>query len=582
MFGRKKMYKQGLAHAMQAYEGFAEKQKAALDVLRQEVRAGNMRLEEALSGLGEDINGVYDYLTSKEKAALYQLSTPLDLKELEDEERRLLLAVLYQLADDEGASVTDAQRTYIRSVQIYLDITNPQVNIDLSVVGNIDSLEIQKVFLQVALEFFYLQDQGEITDKQEDFLGYFSVNRKQAELIENRVGRLYNVVGAEGLAEKYGYVATEVPKDITEESFIKTVALNVDEIKDSVMSIIGPKLRFTCDLVETENYLFISTGDKGEIIDKTIGSSLKVDCSEKLGISIGEAFKYEATPDTVLIHNYALNAVELIYLAENRREKVLTNFSDESSILVTANHYFVYAVPFSRNRGNHHIYVVDIETQEVKEVPIPFGTKAYRTIAAMSDDYLCLWAGDPSLGGDQNIVLNLIDYKNDLAIKKQFSIYTSDLQSTFGYSDEVVSWYDPKFLIVNKNKILIIFNSRLRSSPLYRLKMLFVDLSSKPDGLIIEEYNFGQTVPLSDACHVPFFAFDGKLFVSSQKEWSDECYGLFYVDLETRNETILIPSNSIDKFSRIFRIQNYIYFISGNHQQYRVNIGHPGAIENAF
>ena len=95
MFGRKKMYKQGLAHAMQAYEGFAEKQKAALDVLRQEVRAGNMRLEEALSGLGEDINGVYDYLTSKEKAALYQLSTPLDLKELEDEERRLLLAVLY-------------------------------------------------------------------------------------------------------------------------------------------------------------------------------------------------------------------------------------------------------------------------------------------------------------------------------------------------------------------------------------------------------------------------------------------------------------------------------------------------------
>lgn len=24
MFGRKKMYKQGLAHAMQAYEGFAE------------------------------------------------------------------------------------------------------------------------------------------------------------------------------------------------------------------------------------------------------------------------------------------------------------------------------------------------------------------------------------------------------------------------------------------------------------------------------------------------------------------------------------------------------------------------------
>lgn len=582
MFGRKKMYKQGLAHAMQAYEGFAEKQKAALDVLRQEVRAGNIRLEEALSGLGEDINGVYDYLTSKEKAALYQLSTPLDLKELEDEERRLLLAVLYQLADDEGISVTDAQRTYIRSVQKYLGITNPQVNIDLSVVGNIDSLEIQKVFLQVVLEFFYLQDQDEITDEQEDFLGNFSVNRKQAELIEDQVSRLYNVVGVEGLAEKYGYVATEIPEDIVEESFIKTAAPSVDEIKNSVLSIIGPKLRFAYDLVETENYVFISTQDEGEIVDKATGSSLKVDCSEKLGISIGEVFKYEAAPDTVLIHNCALNAVELIYLVENRREKVLTNFSDESSILATANHYFVYAVPFSHNSGNHHIYVVDIETQKVKEVPIPFGTKAYRTIAAMSDDFLCLWAGDPSLDGDQNIVLNLIDYKNDLTVKKQFSICTSDLQSAFGYSDEVVSWYSPKFLIVNRNEINVIFNSRLRSSPLYRLKMLFVDLSSKPDNPIIEEYNSGQTVPLSDACHVPFFAFDGKLFVSSQKEWSDECYGLFYVDLETGNEIILIPSNVIDKFSQIFRLQNYIYFSSGNHQQYRVNIGHPGVIEDVF
>lgn len=55
MFGNKKMYKKGLADAMQAYEGFSEKQKVALEQLRQEVENGTKQLEEALDGLGDDI-----------------------------------------------------------------------------------------------------------------------------------------------------------------------------------------------------------------------------------------------------------------------------------------------------------------------------------------------------------------------------------------------------------------------------------------------------------------------------------------------------------------------------------------------
>ena len=217
MFGRKKMYKKGLADAMSAYEAFGKKQEAAIAHMREEVRSGNQKLEEALNeaidSLGGNINGLYDYLSSKEKAALYHLCTPLDIKDLSDEEKRLLLAVLYQLAYDEGEQVTSAQRGYIRSVQRYLEITNPQTEADLSVVGDIDSLETQKAFLQVALEFFYLQDSDELSEDQEEFLGYFSVNRKQAGVIEDRVSRLFNTVGSEGIAEKYGYVPEEDPPE---------------------------------------------------------------------------------------------------------------------------------------------------------------------------------------------------------------------------------------------------------------------------------------------------------------------------------------------------------------------------------
>lgn len=206
MFGRKKMYKKGLAGAMCAYEDFGKKQEAALKYMREEVRNGNKKLEDALVGLGEDLNGIYKYLNSKEKDALYHLSTPMDIKELDGKYQHLLLAVLNQLSNDEGDALTDNQRAYTRSVKRYLGIVNPQTSADFSAIENIDSIDVQKTFLRVALEFFYLQDGDELSDQQEEFLDYFSINKKQATVIENEVSRLFNAVGPQGVAEKYGYV----------------------------------------------------------------------------------------------------------------------------------------------------------------------------------------------------------------------------------------------------------------------------------------------------------------------------------------------------------------------------------------
>ena len=232
MFGRKKMYKKGLADAMQAYEAFGKKQEAAIAHMREEIRKGQ-KLEEALNdtiaSLGDDIAGLYDYLNAQEKTALYHLSTPLDIKDLDKEEQQFLLAILYQLASDEGDLLTDYQRMFIRSVQRYLEITNPQTEADLSAVGDIDSLEVQKAFLQTVLEFFYLQDGDELTDTQEEFLGWFSVNKRQALIIEERVSRLFNVVKAVGIAEIYGYVPEE-PKD-AEDSAEDTITPNKGQNK---------------------------------------------------------------------------------------------------------------------------------------------------------------------------------------------------------------------------------------------------------------------------------------------------------------------------------------------------------------
>lgn len=205
MFGNKKMYKKGLADAMSAYKNFGQKQEDAIAALRAEVRNGTEKLEDALSGLGDEINGIYDHLDAKEKAALYHLNTPFDIKHLDESEQQLLLAVLVQLANDEGSAVNEYQQTYIQGVKRYLDIAAPQTSLDdLSVVGDIDSGVAQKAILQTVLEFFYLQDSDELTDAQEEFLENFSVNKKQAQAIEASVSRLFNATGAKGLAEKYG------------------------------------------------------------------------------------------------------------------------------------------------------------------------------------------------------------------------------------------------------------------------------------------------------------------------------------------------------------------------------------------
>lgn len=221
MFGRTKMYKKGLADALEANKGFMEKQQAAIEHMRQEIRDGKDMLQALRELMQQDVGNILEYLDTKEKEALYKLANPFNLKNLEKEEKQFLLAVLYQLAHDEGDSLTENQRAYIGSLQQYLKIVNPQTNADLQAVENIDSIEIQKAFLQTALEFFYLQDTDQLSDAQEDFLSYFSLNKRQAEAIELNVSQLYNALGPAQLAVRYGPVlrvkeapAKKLPYDI--------------------------------------------------------------------------------------------------------------------------------------------------------------------------------------------------------------------------------------------------------------------------------------------------------------------------------------------------------------------------------
>lgn len=198
----KKDYKKGMFDAIEAYEGFGKKQEAATEYVAGEVA----KVAGKMDKLGDKIGEIKDYITDKEKAALYKLNTPVDIAALESSEKRVLLAVLYQLSADEE-ELTEEQQNYVRAVQQYLKIYNPQTEIDLEAVENIEDIATQKAVLQTVLEFFYLgAHPGTYSEDQLEFLDCFQVNRKTRREISDHIKAIVETVGVQGLAEKYGFV----------------------------------------------------------------------------------------------------------------------------------------------------------------------------------------------------------------------------------------------------------------------------------------------------------------------------------------------------------------------------------------
>lgn len=212
-----KKYKKGMADAAKSYTEFGKKQEDALNYILEEVRQGRKGLEEAVQELNGNLDGLYEHLKSKEKAQLYTVYTPFDIKELGKWEKLFLLGSLYCLTIEKTPN--ENQQNYLRAVQKYLEIKEPPSNVDIMSIENIEDIPTQKAIFQTVLEFLRLQDGDcyDETDMQNSFLDSFSINAKNRQAIFEHVELLYMATGAKGLAEKYGYVpeADEAKDDDT-------------------------------------------------------------------------------------------------------------------------------------------------------------------------------------------------------------------------------------------------------------------------------------------------------------------------------------------------------------------------------
>ena len=198
------MSREGFTKGMAAGAApFEEKYNQLADATERVGAQVNARLDD----ISDVQKVILDDLSSREKKELYDLNTLVDIKELEPTEKEFLMAVLYTLSNM-TEEVTSEQQAYIRSVKRYLEIKSVQTEVDLSCIENIDSKREERAILQTVMEFLFLEHcDHSYWDEYEDVLDYFSVKNSEIRRIEASIDAIYKATGAQGLAEKFGYVA---------------------------------------------------------------------------------------------------------------------------------------------------------------------------------------------------------------------------------------------------------------------------------------------------------------------------------------------------------------------------------------
>ena len=213
LFGNNKKYKEGMKAGAAPFEKIFEDQskqtKESMDAINANV-----------DSIHSVVDVVLDDLVTQEKQRVYNLDTDYDILTLDQDEREFAIAMLYTLSQlmDE---TTEKQKQYLLNIQRYLNIRNPQVQIEVSSIENIENLKTQRMLYRIVTEYLFLaQENFEYVENFDYIFDYFSINKQSKNSIRGNIENIYKAVGADGLIEFYGY-------------------LSVDATTDSAQSIVG-------------------------------------------------------------------------------------------------------------------------------------------------------------------------------------------------------------------------------------------------------------------------------------------------------------------------------------------------------
>lgn len=249
-FGKKK-YKQGIVDGAKPFEDKFRKQEDA-------VREIGSRVEDGLQKIDENVNSLYEYLSSREKAELYDLNTPLRIEDLGEEEKEYLVAALFELSLS-NQHKNEYQQNYLRAVLRHLKIAEPQIGIKLLAVKNISDTNALKSILQTVLEYLFIGNGNwEFSPVQKEFLECFDLSQRSFDEAKRRIETMVSAVGIQGLSEKYGFVREQdlVTEKMATPNYSFAAELPLEDADvESFLNMAGWSNQY---VIETENYLLLT------------------------------------------------------------------------------------------------------------------------------------------------------------------------------------------------------------------------------------------------------------------------------------------------------------------------------------
>lgn len=408
----KKDYNSGVKKGLKLSEDIVRRDTRAIEYLSEKVE----KLPIALQGIKDVVEQLNSDIKDIQVEKIFGVVKTLDVKDLEYEERVLLLKILSHISMKYPAN--ENQKRFSSRLRMYLEVNANDV-LTNEFDGNgltdmIDSISVHKIMYQTVKEYLYLRSNtNDYADDFDEILGCFSkdVDKKTTEtLIDIKVC----LFGIEGLYEQFSAEAEEELDmsylDISQKKYI-------DISKEcATVYFKGATERKNNLYCESSSYVIFAEKDSIVYVHK--GTALKKTMIENVA-NVSDMFKdKQITAYQDMIFFVIRNDV-FYYNLETEKSGLAIRlpemYNDDGELIpirnvCLADKKFIY--------GNGKLYVYDLETGE--------------NVVAKDEDGSSLYSGtNYILIGDY--IYFLSDY---ISIKKQFKsgkrVFKYGLKNGFG------------------------------------------------------------------------------------------------------------------------------------------------------
>lgn len=513
-----KHYKAGMKEASKMYEEKFRKQGEAVERVAMDMKSGMSKISGVQDKVIDIVEEHEHQLWIHEKRELYGLESRTDIAKLDPLEKELIAGILFSVAN-ENEEPNNSQKQYLSSVLAYIEIASPPTNMNISSVERIDSTAVQRAILQLIFEYQFLRRNNfDFLNDFDDVMNHFSINLKGIEEIKEYILKIYRMIGASGLSEKYGHLEEdELEKSATEDK-VETREMDNTwlEISQQCADIVG-----TQDYIETDNYLvYFERGNR--ILGETSGlHKVNKMTGEDVLIKTMDVVDYQLFPKRIkadkdiLFYHYEklLCSMDL----NTHQEKQLLNKNNIVHFQIQGD---LICYETDENYKNR-LYLYNMQTKETVEI------KQYIPVRenTLVDLYVRSWLfqSDAIYFIPDSYELDGLTHHDSFLYKYQITD-----RKTIPFCD--TGWGSRPEIVFHDNKILILFKGDFE----HDVRMIDLDLST-------------ETFECKDVLsHVKCLFHKGYLFFVERKDG----FPVYKMDLDTMERVQLASDCGHTSYSK--------------------------------